>query len=318
MEEADRTAIHEVMEQQTVSIAKAGITTTLNARTAVLAAANPKYGRYYANADADPQQALLKNINLPAALLSRFDLMFVLRDEVSVELDQQLANHIAYVHQYEKQPATTKIGMELKDPTWIRQFVTLSKNIEPVVMPGLVAEIAEAYVTMRTKDRADAAKTGRRGMLTARQLLSILRLAQALARLNFRPIVNRDDVNEAIRLIQSSTRTVKEPVGSTGPLGGDSTSGVYNLLKSLFDEGEEYLRKDKALLACLKEGFTAEQFEQTVVTYVNRECVWGCGVCGWVLVAAAGACLTLVHPPPLPPAVNVLTENAARTIIMRV
>merc|ERR1711937_506716 len=93
MEEADRTAIHEVMEQQSISIAKAGITTTLNARTAILAAANPAYGRY--NKDMPPEA----NINLPAALLSRFDLVFVLVDKPDINTHIDLARHITFVHQ---------------------------------------------------------------------------------------------------------------------------------------------------------------------------------------------------------------------------
>ena len=92
MEEGDRTAIHEVMEQQTVSIAKAGITTTLNARASVLAAANPAYGRY------NPSKSILQNMNLPAALLSRFDLQFLLLDKADVERDSALARHVGHVH----------------------------------------------------------------------------------------------------------------------------------------------------------------------------------------------------------------------------
>merc|ERR1712178_44689 len=92
MEEGDRTAIHEVMEQQSVSIAKAGITTTLNCRTTVLAAANPVYGRY------NPYKSPVENIDLPAALLSRFDLLFLLLDTVDVDRDKQLANHVCKVH----------------------------------------------------------------------------------------------------------------------------------------------------------------------------------------------------------------------------
>ena len=96
MEDGDRTAIHEVMEQQTVSIAKAGITTTLNARTAILAAANPRYGRY------NKYKSPTENIDLPAALLSRFDLMFLLLDKANIEDDTALARHITHVHRFSK------------------------------------------------------------------------------------------------------------------------------------------------------------------------------------------------------------------------
>ena len=98
MDEADRTAIHEVMEQQTISISKAGISTTLNARTSILAAANPLYGRY--NTKLSP----VDNINLPAALLSRFDIMFLILDKASHDEDERLAQHVTYVHMHSKHP----------------------------------------------------------------------------------------------------------------------------------------------------------------------------------------------------------------------
>jgi DNA replication licensing factor MCM7 len=98
MEEADRTAIHEVMEQQTISISKAGISTTLNARTSILAAANPLYGRY------NPKVSPVENINLPAALLSRFDVMFLILDKPNTEDDERLAAHVTHVHMFNSHP----------------------------------------------------------------------------------------------------------------------------------------------------------------------------------------------------------------------
>ena len=111
MEEADRTAIHEVMEQQTISISKAGISTTLNARTSILAAANPLYGRY--NTKVSP----VENINLPAALLSHFDLMFLILDKPSRVDDERLAQHVTHVHMYSKHP---ELEFEPVDPLTMR------------------------------------------------------------------------------------------------------------------------------------------------------------------------------------------------------
>ena len=98
MDESDRTAIHEVMEQQTISISKAGISTTLNARTSILAAANPLYGRY------NPKVSPVENINLPAALLSRFDLLFLILDKPSRDDDERLAEHVTHVHMFNEHP----------------------------------------------------------------------------------------------------------------------------------------------------------------------------------------------------------------------
>ena len=124
MDEYDRTAIHEVMEQQTISIAKAGITTTLNARSSILAAANPLYGRY--NKTISPH----KNINLPAALLSRFDLIFILLDTAEEAKDLELAKHIGQVHKFSRAPMSER---EIFTPELIRAYIAMAKQYNPVL-----------------------------------------------------------------------------------------------------------------------------------------------------------------------------------------
>ena len=120
MEESDRTAIHEVMEQQTISISKAGITTTLNARTSVLAAANPLFGRY------NPKLSPVDNINLPAALLSRFDVMFLILDKPDRMDDSRLAQHVTYVHMHNEHPT---LEYEPVDPVLMRYVLVVRTAI---------------------------------------------------------------------------------------------------------------------------------------------------------------------------------------------
>ncbi len=168
MEEADRTSIHEVMEQQTISIAKAGITTTLNARTSILAAANPAYGRWYR------ARTVAENVNLPPALLSRFDLLFVLLDVPDYQSDSQLAEHITYVHMHSTHP---EIEQGHYEPEFLRAFVSMARRAEPYVPPELTDYIVSAYVGMRSEEaHSDDANS----YTTARTLLGILRLSQAL------------------------------------------------------------------------------------------------------------------------------------------
>ena len=149
MEEGDRTAIHEVMEQQTVSIAKAGITTTLNARTAVLAAANPLYGRY------NKRKSPSENINLPAALLSRFDLMFLILDKADIDADTALARHITYVHANNRHP---ELDFTPLKSSFIRAYISQARQLDPYVPEGLTNFIVQSYVDMRARD-ADSART---------------------------------------------------------------------------------------------------------------------------------------------------------------
>ena len=146
MDEKDRTAIHEVMEQQTVSIAKAGITTTLNARSAILAAANPLFGRY--NRKETPH----KNINMPAALLSRFDLIFILLDTPDKTYDLELAKHIGKVHQMKPESDKESYFSE----SWIRNYIALSKEYEPTIGENIQNQIMKKYCEQRKLEAGNA------------------------------------------------------------------------------------------------------------------------------------------------------------------
>jgi DNA replication licensing factor MCM7 len=134
------------MEQQTVSIAKAGITTTLNARTSVLAAANPLYSKY------NPHKTPEENINLPAALLSRFDLLWLILDKPEHEHDKRLAMHVCYVHRYSDHPP---LEFETMEPGFMRGMISHARQFEPRV-PHEVSE----YIV---RGRAPARQVPRRG-----------------------------------------------------------------------------------------------------------------------------------------------------------
>lgn len=191
MADDDRTAIHEVMEQQTISIAKAGILTTLNARVSILAAANPAYGRY------NPRRTVEQNIQLPAALLSRFDLLWLIQDTPDRDNDFRLAKHITFVHRHGKQPPNR---IKTMDMNLMRRYISLCKRKEPTISGELTEVIVGAYVELRRDARNSKDMT----FTSARNLLGILRLSTALARLRLSDVVDNNDVSEALRLVAMS------------------------------------------------------------------------------------------------------------------
>ncbi|KAG5440779.1 hypothetical protein PCK2_000215 [Pneumocystis canis] len=146
MDESNRTAIHEVMEQQTISISKAGIVTTLNARTSILAAANPLYARY------NPKVTPADNINLPAALLSRFDILFLILDTPAKDEDERLARHVSFVHMNNRHPDT---DFELLDPAMIRSYISQARLKKPIISKSVSNYIVGSYVQMRLKQKND-------------------------------------------------------------------------------------------------------------------------------------------------------------------
>lgn len=248
-----------------MSIAKAGITTTLNARTAILAAANPRYGRYNRRADADAHVALMKNINLPAALLSRFDLLFLLLDEVDADNDKALAAHITYVHQNEQHPP---LDFEPFTPAFIRQYVSIAKHIDPFVPRELAPYVIEAFVDMRAKDKARGAATGSRSTLTPRQLLSILRMAQALARLEMREEVFQKDIEESIRLYHVSKASVMESDGGEKPIDADFVSRIWSLIRDKALASKlTYVSLPDAEQLTSAAGFSRRQLEEFLSEY---------------------------------------------------
>jgi DNA replication licensing factor MCM7 len=234
MDDNDRTAIHEVMEQQTISISKAGISTTLNARTSILAAANPIYGRY------NPRISPVENINLPAALLSRFDILFLLLDTPTRDTDAMLAKHVAYVHMHGRHPDLNARGDDQEDvvfsPHEVRSYVATARTYRPVVPEAVSEYLVKTYVKLREAQRR-AEKRGKQfAHTTPRTLLGVVRLAQALARLRFSNTVVQDDVDEALRLVEASKDSL-----NTDPQNGrralNASSRIYNLVKALADTG---------------------------------------------------------------------------------
>ncbi|UCG37394.1 MAG: minichromosome maintenance protein MCM [Candidatus Bathyarchaeota archaeon] len=194
MKPEDRVAIHEAMEQHTVSVAKGGIVATLNARTAILAAANPSLGRY------DAYKTVSENINLPITILSRFDLIFVLKDVPEKDLDEKMSTHILELHKTGSAPVETPIQSDM-----LRKYISYAKNIKPVLTDGALNRLKEFYLEMRAvTEKVEGSPIA----ITARQLESLVRLAEARARIALRKEVIVEDAEAAIVIMNKSLEEV--------------------------------------------------------------------------------------------------------------
>merc|ERR1712112_317593 len=203
MDESTRSVLHEVMEQQTLSIAKAGIICQLNARTSILAAANPVQSKW------DAKQTVTENIQLPPTLMSRFDLVFLILDPQDEQYDKKLASHLVKLY-YNKDEAQQREeeSFEMKH---LRNYIKYAKQtFKPVLSDAAGQQLIENYVEMR--------KIGAgRGQVTAypRQLESLIRLSEAHARMRFSNTVEMQDVTEANRLHKEALKQ-----SATDPLTG--------------------------------------------------------------------------------------------------
>jgi len=227
MEKNDRSAIHEAMEQQTVSIAKAGIIATLRARTTVIAAANPKNGRW--DDDLSPSD----NIDLPPTILSRFDLIFVIKDIVKDTKDSELAEFIL----------KRQVGLILKEKNQedlipfdlLKKYIKYGKQLKPQLTDEAIEEIKNFYVEVRTENKRKKIEGGDAAVpIVARSLEGFVRLSEAYAKMELSNIVNREHVKEALKLARISIDdTSKDPL--TGEMNVDRViSGMTTTKKKLF------------------------------------------------------------------------------------
>ncbi len=264
MDPNDRTAIHEAMEQHTVSIAKAGIVATLNARTSILAAANPTLGRY------ESSLSVQDNIKLPFTILSRFDLLWILVDTVEPKKDRELAQFILGMHRTQKtpqQPATPPIP-----PDFLKKYIGYANRY---VIPQLSSEAAEEienyYVNLRKSAEGGAAPVP----ITARQLEALVRLSEARARMALRSKVTKEDAQAAIRLMEESLRMVAFD-HVTGKIDIDrlvskmstsqrkSADVIIKVMKDMEAEGSSVISEEELITRVEALGISRERAENAI------------------------------------------------------
>ncbi|CDK29772.1 unnamed protein product [Kuraishia capsulata CBS 1993] len=262
MDDADRTAIHEVMEQQTISISKAGITTTLNARTSIVAAANPLFGRY------NPRLSPNENINLPAALLSRFDVLFLILDKPTREEDERLAEHVTFVHMHNKHPV---MAHEPLDFSTLRQYISMARRFRPVVTSAVSDYVVQNYIKLRKESKIQEHSNKHFAHTTPRTLLAVLRLSQALARIRFSNLVELTDVDEALRLMDVAKMSLSQ-TRSGDDEDRSPQAKIFNMIKDVIDRetsGNKQRIISMELLrdAALGKGFTEAMFQDCIYRY---------------------------------------------------
>ncbi|KAL0481692.1 DNA replication licensing factor MCM5 [Acrasis kona] len=200
MRDQDRVAIHEAMEQQTISIAKAGITTVLNSRTAVLAAANPLFGRY------DDMKTAEEQIDFQTTILSRFDMIFIVKDVRDPKRDERIARHVLGIHQNKKQVRNVANGGEL-DTEFMKRYIAYCRS---VCSPRLSSEASEClmsfYVNQRSEQGRDSSHSNMPTIpITVRQLEALVRMSESLAKMELSTVANISHAEQAIQLFTGST-----------------------------------------------------------------------------------------------------------------
>ncbi|RLV95642.1 Minichromosome maintenance protein 5 [Spathaspora sp. JA1] len=228
MRDEDRVAIHEAMEQQTISIAKAGITTVLNSRTSVLAAANPIFGRY--DGDKSPGE----NIDFQSTILSRFDMIFIVKDEHNENRDISIAQHVMNVHTGGSKSQNQQEEGEIPIETMKRYIQYVKLKCAPRLTGEASERLSSHFVSIRKKLQRNETEMNERSSIpiTVRQLEAIIRITESLAKITLSPVATEEHVEEAIRLFTASTMDAVDQ----GVAGGYGDPALYAEVKKVEKE----------------------------------------------------------------------------------
>lgn len=282
MRDEDRVAIHEAMEQQTISIAKAGITTVLNSRTSVLAAANPIFGRY------DDMKAPGENIDFQTTILSRFDMIFIVKDEYDAHRDMSIAHHVMNVHTNggnNEEQIEGEIPIDL-----MKRYIQYCKlKCAPRLTPQASEMLSSNFVAIRKEVKLKESLSSERSSIpiTIRQLEAIIRITESLAKMELSPVADVRHVEEAMRLFNASTmdaikegntdnaevlqqiESIESEIKRRLPMGW-STS--YNTLRQTFVEKGSYS------IQALNKTLSILERREVVQFRHNRSSIFRCGV----------------------------------------
>jgi len=258
----DRSAMHEALESQTVTISKANIQATLNSQTSVLAAANPKFGRF------DPYAPIPDQINIPPTLLNRFDLIFPMRDLPDKERDSKIASHMLEA----AQEPDKKRGVI--DSDFLRKYISYAKRICPVITPAAAAVLKDFYVNLRNK-KVSGEDEVRSIAISPRQLEALIRVSEGVARVRLSDKVMKKDAERAIAMLNYSLSKVGiDP--ETGELDIDRiVSGITakqrnnimqikELINELSDKYGNAIPTDELINESVNRGITAEKAEELI------------------------------------------------------
>ena len=234
-----------------MSIAKAGIIASLNARTSILASANPSESRY------NPNLSVVQNIHLPPTLLSRFDLIYLILDAPNVDQDRRLAQHLVGLY-YE----TPNVLQPPLDTELLRDYIDYARDyIRPSLSDEAMEQLLTSYLELRNLGTVGNNNGTRTITATPRQLESLIRISEALAKMRYSDVVTRGDALEALRLLQVATQTA-----ATDPRTGKIDMDMITTGRSTVDRHLE-----ESLYAGLKELFSERRGSRMALRDVIRQ-----------------------------------------------